>query len=63
MGAAGLLLPLGLDGESVTQSGGNATTIAVIALVSMIGCYVLLFCLWRYVFSARAKARRGEPPD
>jgi hypothetical protein len=58
-----LVLPLALDGESVTQSGGNGTAIAVIAVVSMVGCYLLLFALWRYVFSARARARRGEPPD
>jgi len=25
--------------------------------------YVILFALWRYVFSAKAKAKRGEPPD
>ncbi len=56
-------LPLALDGESVSEVGGNGTAIAVISLVSMVACYVLLFALWRYVFSAKAKAKRREPPD
>lgn len=60
--AAGAL-PLALDGESVSEVGGNGTAIAVISLVSIIACYVLLFALWRYVFSAKAKAKRREPPE
>jgi hypothetical protein len=60
--AAGVL-PLALDGESVTETGGNATAIAVVSVVSIVGGYLLLFVLWRYVFSARARARRREPPD
>jgi hypothetical protein len=60
--AAGAL-PLALDGESISEAGGNGTAIAVISLVSMIACYALLFALWRYVFSAKAKAKRREPPD
>jgi hypothetical protein len=56
-------LPLALDGESVSEIGGHGTAIAVVSLVSMVACYALLFALWRYVFSARAKARRREPPD
>lgn len=56
-------LPLALDGESVTETGGNGTAIAVISLVSIIAGYLLLFALWRYVFSAKAKAKRREPPD
>jgi hypothetical protein len=57
------LLPLALDGEAVSESGGNGTAIAVISAVSIAAGYVLLFALWRYVFSSKAKARRGEPPE
>jgi hypothetical protein len=57
------LVPLALDGEAASEAGGNGTAIAVISAVSMLAGYVLLFVLWRYVFSARAKARRGEPPE
>jgi hypothetical protein len=57
------LAPLALDGESVSQAGGNGTAIAVVSLGSIVGGYLLLFALWRYVFSAKAKARRREPPD
>jgi hypothetical protein len=57
------VLPFALDGESVTETGGNATAIAVISVVSIAGGYLLLFALWRYVFSTKAKARRKEPPD
>jgi hypothetical protein len=56
-------LPLALDGEAVTERGSNGTALAIISLVSMAGGYVLLYLLWRYVFSAKAKAKRGEPPD
>lgn len=57
------LVPLALDGEAVSESGGNAAAIAVISVVSIAAGYVLLFALWRYVFSAKAKAKRGEPPE
>lgn len=57
------VLPFALDGESVTETGGNATAIAVISVVSIAGGYLLLFALWRYVFSTKAKARRKEPPN
>jgi hypothetical protein len=57
------VLPLALDGESVSEVGGNGTAIAIVSLVSIVACYVLLFALWRYVFSAKAKAKRREPPD
>jgi hypothetical protein len=57
------LVPLALDGEAASESGGNGTAIAVISAASIVAGYVLLFALWRYVFSARAKARRGEPPE
>jgi hypothetical protein len=56
-------LPLALDGESVSEIGGNGTAIAVVSLVSIVACYALLFALWRFVFSAKAKAKRREPPD
>jgi hypothetical protein len=57
------LVPLALDGEAISESGGNARAIAVISVVSIAAGYVLLFALWRYVFSAKAKAKRGEPPE
>jgi hypothetical protein len=60
---ATVALPLALDGESISEVKGNGTAIAVISLVSMIACYAVLFALWRYVFSAKAKAKRKEPPD
>jgi cation transporter-like permease len=58
-----LSVPVALDGESVTEAGGNGTAIAVVSVVSIAAGYLLLFLLWRYVFSAKAKARRREPPD
>ena len=60
---AAKLVPLALDGEAVSESGGGGTAIAVITLVSIVAGYVMLFALWRYVFSAKAKAKRGEPPE
>ena len=61
--ASALVLPLALDGESVTEIGGNGTLLAIIALVSMVICYAVLYLLWRYVFSAKARDKRGEPPE
>ena len=26
-------------------------------------CYFVLYLLWRYVFSAKARDKRGEPPE
>jgi hypothetical protein len=57
------LLPLALDGESAVEQGSSGTAIAVVSAVSIAGGYVILFLLWRYVFSAKAKAKRGEPPE
>jgi hypothetical protein len=57
------LVPLALDGEAAIESGGTGTAIAVVSAVSIVAGYVLLYLLWRYVFSAKAKARRGEPPE
>jgi hypothetical protein len=56
------VLPLALDGESVAETGGGEV-LAIISVVSIAIGYVILFALWRYVFSAKAKAKRGEPPD
>lgn len=65
--AAGALVaavvPLALGGEAVTEKGGDGTAIAVISVISIVVGYVVLFALWRYVFSAKAKAKRGEPPE
>jgi hypothetical protein len=60
---AAKLVPLALDGEAITETGGNGTAIAVISAVSLVAGYLLLFALWRYVFSNKAKAKRGEPPE
>jgi hypothetical protein len=57
------LIPFALDGEAAAEAGGNGTTLAIVSVVSIAGGYVLLFVLWRYVFSAKAKAKRKEPPD
>jgi hypothetical protein len=57
------IVPLALDGESVVETGGNGTAIAVISAVSIVGGYVLLWALWHYVFSAKARDKRGEPPE
>ena len=56
-------VPLALDGESVAETGGSGEVLAIISAVSIALGYVILFALWRYVFSAKAKAKRGEPPD
>ncbi|HXB15005.1 MAG TPA: hypothetical protein VNV44_04595 [Solirubrobacteraceae bacterium] len=65
LGAAALaaLAPLlALDGESAPPS--NSTAVAVISIVSIVFGYVLLAALWHFVFSAKARRRRGEkdPP-
>jgi hypothetical protein len=57
------LLPLALDGESAVEGGSSGTAIAVVSAISIVGGYVVLYLLWRYVFSAKAKAKRGEPPE
>ena len=57
------VLPLALDGESVAETGVGGGVLAIISVVSIAIGYVILFALWRYVFSAKAKAKRGEPPD
>jgi hypothetical protein len=57
------LVPLALDGEAAIESGASGTAIAVVTAISIVAGYVLLYLLWRHVFSAKAKARRGEPPE
>jgi hypothetical protein len=57
------LIPLALDGEAAVESGGTGTAIAVVSAVSIVAGYVVLYLLWRYVFSTKAKAKRGEPPE
>jgi TctA family transporter len=60
---ARIVVPIALDGETVAEGGGTGTALAVVSIVSIIGGYLLLFVLWRYVFSAKARAKRREPPD
>jgi hypothetical protein len=56
-----LLLPLALDGESVNN--GN-TAIAAVALVSIVGGFLLLGGLWYFVFREKAQDRpKNRPPD
>jgi len=57
------LTPLALDGEAAVEHGGSGEAIAVVSVVSIVGGYLLLYALWRYVFSEKAKVKRGEPPD
>jgi hypothetical protein len=57
------VIPLALDGESASEVGGNGTAIAVVSAVSIVFTYVLLFALWRYVFSAKARDRRRQSRD
>jgi hypothetical protein len=57
------LIPLALDGEAAIETGSTGTAIAVVSAISIVAGYVLLFLLWLYVFSAKAKAKRGEPPE
>lgn len=61
--ASALALPLALGGESVSDGGGNGTLLAIISAASMVIGYVVLYLLWRYVFSAKARDKRGEPPE
>jgi hypothetical protein len=57
------LVPLALDGEAAVEHGSSGEAIAVVSIISIAGGYLLLYALWRYVFSERAKVKRGEPPD
>ena len=57
-----LAVPLALDGESAL--GNSNVALAIISIVSIVFGYALLAALWRFVFSPRARRRRGEedPP-
>lgn len=57
------LIPLALDGEAAIESGSTGTAIAVVSAISIVAGYGVLYLLWRYVFSTKAKAKRGEPPE
>jgi Na+-driven multidrug efflux pump len=57
------LVPLALGGEAAVETGGTGTAIAVVSAISIAAGYVLLYLLWRFVFSTKAKAKRGEPPE
>lgn len=56
-------LPLALDGEAAVEHGSSGEAIAIVSLIAIVGGYLLLFALWRWVFSDRAKAKRREPPE
>ncbi|MCW3068196.1 MAG: hypothetical protein JWL67_821 [Solirubrobacterales bacterium] len=60
---ASSVVPFALGGESSSEAGGNGTAIAVVSLLSIAIAYVLLFVLWRYVFSAKARTRRRGRRD
>jgi len=60
---AATAVPLALGGEAAVESGGTGTAIAVVTAISIAAGYVLLYLLWRFVFSTKAKAKRGEPPE
>jgi hypothetical protein len=60
---ASSVLPLALGGEAAVESGNTGTAIAVVSAVSIVAGYVLLWALWHFVFSTKAKAKRGEPPE
>ncbi len=53
--------PPGLDGEAA--SGDNAV-LGAISVVSIVFGWLLIAALWHFVFSAKARRRRGEkdPP-
>jgi uncharacterized protein (DUF2062 family) len=54
------IAPLALDGESVGEGAGNGTLLAALSLVSIIAGYLVLFALWRWVFSPNARKRRRK---
>lgn len=57
------ITPLALGGEAAVESGGTGTAIAIVSAISLVVGYVMLYLLWRFVFSTKAKERRGEPPE
>ena len=52
------ILPLALGGESAVETGSNGTLLDVLSVVSIVAGYLLIFALWRWVFSAKAQERR-----
>jgi hypothetical protein len=58
-----LTVAFALDGDAGTERTGSGEAIAVVSVVSIVAGYLLLYALWRYVFSEKAKIKRGEPPD
>jgi hypothetical protein len=65
---AASLVPLALDGESVSENAGNGTPIAIVSLVSIVGGFLLLGALWYFVFREKPKTkdlseRKNPPPD
>jgi hypothetical protein len=56
------VLPLALDGESVSA---NNTAIGVISVASIVAGYLVLAALWYFVFRDKSRARRkkGSSPD
>jgi hypothetical protein len=60
LGAALLLLPLALDGESAN---GNSTAIGVVSVVSIVCGYVVLAALWYFVFREKAREKRKKRPS
>ena len=58
--ALALALPLALDGESIAETGGNGTPIAIISIVSIVGGYLLLAALWYFVFREKARDKRKK---
>jgi hypothetical protein len=57
------VVPLALGGEAAVEAGGTGTAIAIVSAISLVAGYVVLYLLWRFVFSTKAKAKRGEPPE
>ena len=57
------IVPLALGGEAAVESGGTGTAIAIVSAISILAGYMALYLLWRFVFSTKAKAKRGEPPE
>ena len=52
------ILPLALGGESAVETGSNSTLLDILSAVSIVVGYLLIFALWRWVFSAKARERR-----
>jgi hypothetical protein len=60
---AAAVVPFALGGEAAVEAGGTGTAIAIVSAISLVAGYVVLYLLWRFVFSTKAKAKRGEPPE